>query len=122
MTRVKICGITSIEEAMLAARNGADAIGVLVGRRHASPDFILPELAAEICFRLPPFITSVLVTHLEDPAEIIQLAGVIPSLALQIHSPVTASVLQVLRDRLRPRKIIGKVSVMDDSAIVRARE
>ena len=122
MTRVKICGITSLSEALLAERNGADAIGVLVGRLHVSPDFISPELAAEICSRLPPFLTSVFVTHLEDSVEIIRLAELIPARALQIHSDVPRSVLQALRERIWPRKLIGKISIMDESALLRAHE
>ena len=37
---VKICGIRRQEDALLAAELGADAIGLLVGQRHNSPDFI----------------------------------------------------------------------------------
>jgi phosphoribosylanthranilate isomerase len=111
-----------LEEALLAERHGADAFGLLVGRRHASADFISVELAADICSRTPPYITSVVVTHMEEPDEIIRLAEIVPSLALQIHSNASASILAALRERLRPRKIVGKVSVLDASAIARARE
>ncbi|MBW0172820.1 MAG: hypothetical protein KXJ50_10570 [Vulcanococcus sp.] len=44
--RVKICGVRCVEDALLDAELGADAIGVLVGQHHPSPDFIGVEQAA----------------------------------------------------------------------------
>jgi len=41
---VKICGIRRQEDALMAAQLGADAIGLLVGQRHNSPDFISATL------------------------------------------------------------------------------
>src|SRR5436190_320781 len=43
---VKICGIRRHEDALLAAELGADAIGLLVGQRHNSPDFISADSVA----------------------------------------------------------------------------
>ncbi|MDH5536637.1 MAG: phosphoribosylanthranilate isomerase [Betaproteobacteria bacterium] len=56
-TAVKICGITRTEDAMLAARSGANAIGLVFYR--PSPRYIAPDLAAEIIRVLPPFVTAV---------------------------------------------------------------
>ncbi len=122
MTRVKICGITSVAEAQLAERHGAHAIGILVGQRHASSDFVEPDIARTICLNLSPFTTSVLITHLEDPPEIVDLVQKVPCLAVQLHSDLSSSVLLFLRDQLWPKKIIGKVSVQDETAITRMRE
>lgn len=121
MTRVKICGITSVAEAKLATECGADAIGLLVGQTHHSSDFIAPELAQQICATLPPFVTSVLVTHLENADEIMALAQAIPCTAIQLHSDLSADVLRRLRVRLSPRRIIGKVSVEGVACIERAK-
>jgi phosphoribosylanthranilate isomerase len=41
---VKICGIRRQEDALMAAELGTDAIGLLVGQRHNSPDFISATL------------------------------------------------------------------------------
>ncbi len=122
MTRAKICGITTPEEARLAERLGAHAIGILVGRRHQSADFVDAEAAREICLALPPYVVSVLVTHVEQPDELVALALAIPCGAIQVHSDVDAAVLADLRSRLPARKVIGKVSVEDESAIARAHE
>ncbi len=80
MARVKICGIRSLADMQIAVQQGADAIGVLVGQLHPSSDFLPPELAAEIFASTPPFVTTVLVTHIEDPAAVLALAETVPSL------------------------------------------
>lgn len=97
MIRVKICGIRRIEDARLAASAGADAIGLLVGRRHPSPDFLEPEAAAAIVSLCPPFVTPVLVTHLEDPAEVHALACDLAISTIQIHSDMPPEGVAELR-------------------------
>lgn len=57
MTRTKICGITRVEDALSAARSGADAIGLVFYAR--SPRNVALDLATEIAFALPPFVTRV---------------------------------------------------------------
>jgi len=122
MVRIKICGITSVAEASLAERYGADAIGLLVGRRHRACDFVKRDVAHKICRSVVPFITPVLVTHLEDPNQILRLVDAVPCPVLQLHSDLLPSVLATLRERLRPKKVIGKVSIQGRDALDRARE
>ena len=122
MARVKICGIRSLPDMQIAVQQGADAIGVLVGQLHHSSDFVPANLAAEICKCTPPFVTSVLVTHIEDPAAVLALADTVPSAAVQLHSDMTPAVLVALRRELTPRKIIAQISVEGASAIERARD
>jgi phosphoribosylanthranilate isomerase len=55
--RVKICGLTRWEDADLAVRLGADAIGFVLWDR--SPRHIAPAEVAEISARLPPLVTRV---------------------------------------------------------------
>ncbi len=56
-TRIKICGITRVEDAHAAAQAGADAIGLVF--YPASPRFLTLQQARAIRTALPPFVTSV---------------------------------------------------------------
>jgi len=55
--RVKLCGITRLEDARAAVAAGVDALGFVFSAR--SPRVIEPEAAAAIIARLPPFVTMV---------------------------------------------------------------
>ncbi len=57
MTKIKICGITNLEDALLAADLGADALGFIFVS--SSPRSIAPETAREIVAKLPPFVSKV---------------------------------------------------------------
>jgi len=122
MTRIKICGIRSLADMQIAVEQGADAIGVLIGQLHSSSDFLTPNLAAEILASTPPFVTTVLVTHIEDPDAVLALAETIHSAAVQLHSDLDVNLLRSLRHALAPRKIIGKISVEGPGALDRALE
>ena len=57
MTRIKICGITRVEDALAAARSGADAIGLIFYER--SPRYVSLAQAKQLAEALPPFVTVV---------------------------------------------------------------
>jgi phosphoribosylanthranilate isomerase len=57
MTRVKICGITRVQDAQAAARSGADAIGLVFYER--SPRHVIISQAKRLAEALPPFVTIV---------------------------------------------------------------
>lgn len=57
MTRIKICGITRSEDALVCAHAGADAIGLVF--YPPSPRHVVAAQAAAIARALPPFITTV---------------------------------------------------------------
>ncbi|HSF29774.1 MAG TPA: phosphoribosylanthranilate isomerase [Candidatus Tectomicrobia bacterium] len=57
MVQVKICGITSLEDARAAIDAGADALGFVF--YPPSPRYVTPEQAARVIQRLPPFVTTV---------------------------------------------------------------
>lgn len=57
MTRVKICGITRVEDGLAAAASGADAIGLVFWPQ--SPRFVTLDQARAVVEKLPPFVTVV---------------------------------------------------------------
>ena len=63
--RVQIAGIKTIEDALMCVKYDCDAIGLLVGQSHNSDDFISVEKAKKIVEALPPFVSSVIITHLK---------------------------------------------------------
>lgn len=85
--RVKICGITRVEDALAAARAGADAIGLVFYSR--SPRHVSRKLAAEICASLPPFVTTVGLFVNADRQEIDDVLAAVPLDLLQFHGDET---------------------------------
>lgn len=81
--RVKICGITRVEDALAAARAGADAIGLVFYSR--SPRFVTRKVASEICASLPPFVTTVGLFVNADRNEIAEVLASVPLDLLQFH-------------------------------------
>jgi len=57
MTRIKICGITRVEDALAAASSGADAIGLVFYQR--SPRHVSIAQARQLAEALPPFVSIV---------------------------------------------------------------
>ncbi len=95
--RIKICAIKNETELETAVNAGADAVGFLVGQRFPSQDFILPEKAARLAALLPPFVTPVLVTHLADPQEILEIVKKTDILTIQLHGGSTPEQTVALR-------------------------
>src|SRR5260370_38533934 len=114
---VKICGIRRSEDALLAAQCGADAVGLLVGQRHSSPDFVTAALAGEISRTLPPSVEAVLVTHITEVDEIERLLRQSRITAVQLHSEITADSVANLRTRFRDVKVFKSVHAISAESV-----
>ena len=68
--KIKICCISSLEEAFLAIKHGADALG-LVGNMPSGPGVIADELISQITKHVPPPIATFLLTSERKASDII---------------------------------------------------
>lgn len=89
MTRSKICGITREQDALLAARLGADAIGLVFFSD--SPRHVSIARAAEIVAALPPFVTTVGLFVDPDEDEVRDVLAAVPLDMLQFHGTESAA-------------------------------
>ncbi len=83
MTRVKICGITAIDDAHAAVEAGADALGFVFAA--GSPRAVTPAQAAGITSTLPPFVWTVGVFVDQPLEDVIRIAGDVHLQAVQLH-------------------------------------
>lgn len=83
MIRVKICGVTTPEDARFALECGADALGL--NFVSGTPRFLRAEAAAKLAAALPPFGVRVGVFVNEDPRRIEQIARQAGLDAVQLH-------------------------------------
>ena len=83
MTRVKICGITNLEDARVAIDAGADALGFIFVEN--TPRFVTPEQVAPIVRWLPPFVTTVGVFWDHPTGHVKAVAEACGLRALQFH-------------------------------------
>lgn len=81
--RIKICGITRVEDAIYAAELGADAIGMVFYR--GSPRCVDIAAAKTICAALPPFVSRVGLFVDQDESEIRSVLDELPMDYLQFH-------------------------------------
>lgn len=87
VVRVKICGITRVEDALVAAQAGADAIGLVFYPK--SPRAVSLAQAKAIAEALPPFITTVGLFVNATPADVDEVLGAVPLDMLQFHGDET---------------------------------
>lgn len=86
-TRVKICGITRIEDARAAAHAGADAIGLVF--YEGSPRHVTPARAAEIVAALPPCVSVVALFVNAPRTQVRHVLDTVPVDLLQFHGEET---------------------------------
>jgi phosphoribosylanthranilate isomerase len=95
---VKICGITSEEDALLAVAMGADAIGFVFA---PSPRQVHPSVVADIVKRLPPEILTVGVFRDESPARVSQVVHGAGLIGAQLHGSETPALVKEVAASVR---------------------
>lgn len=95
---IKICGITSLEDAKVAVDAGADAVGFVFA---ASPRRVRPEIVREITRELPSDVEKIGVFVDASADEIVATAEAAGLTGVQLHRDYPESDVSNLRERLR---------------------
>lgn len=118
-TKVKICCISSLEEANLAIRLGASAIG-LVSKMPSGPGVISEEIIAEIVESVPVNINTFLLTSKQDVETIIKQLKKCKTNTVQIVDKLTNGKYSDIRSELPNIKIVQVLHVKNEKSIEEA--
>lgn len=121
MVRVKICCISSIEEARLAIRYGASALG-LVSEMPSGPGVIDEESITRIAESVSPPIATFLLTSKQNAEEIIMQHLRTKTNTLQLVDHLPDEELLILRERLPAIKLVQVIHVLDESSVEEAKK
>ena len=98
MIRVKVCGITNLDDALACVRAGAEMLGFNFYK--ASPRYIAPEDARRIIAKVPSEIQSVgIFVNEKSPEEVARLADLARVAAIQLHGDETPDYCRALSER-----------------------
>ena len=104
MIKVKICGITKLEDAQFASSQGADAVGFIFSKK--SPRFINAKKAKKIIEGLGPYIVKVGV-FLDQPKEqVLDIANTLGLDVLQFHGRETPPYCNSFKPKFRVIKVL----------------
>ena len=111
MTRVKICGITSLDDALAAVEAGADALGFVFYKE--SPRHIFPEQAATIIAQLPPFVQVVGLFVNEEVGVVNEVADLCRLDLIQLHGDEPADYCRQIRRRVLKAFRVRSLTCLD---------
>jgi len=117
--RVKVCCIASLEEAWLATRYGASALG-LVSEMPSGPGVISEDLIAKIATVLPPSVSSFLLTSKQDPSEIIEQHRRCRTNVIQLCDRLKIGDYKELRDAMPGIGLVQVIHVTGEEALEEA--
>jgi len=112
MVRVKICGITNPEDALIAVEAGADALGFVFFR--GSPRYISPDSAAAIIRLLPPFVQTVGLFVNEEAATVNEIADQCGLDLVQLHGKESPDYCADIHRRIIKAFRVKDLSSLDD--------
>ncbi|HCE54619.1 MAG TPA: N-(5'-phosphoribosyl)anthranilate isomerase [Lutibacter sp.] len=115
-THIKICCISSIEEAKLAINAGASALG-LVGHMPSGPGIISNQLIAEIAASVPKHIDTFLLTSETSAEKIIQHYLKVNTTTIQLVDALKQGSHSQIKSALPHIKIVQVLHVLDESSI-----
>ena len=117
--RIKICCISSIEEAKLAVAHGASALG-LVGPMPSGPGVITDELIFDIAKTVPPPIGTFLLTSETKAKDIIAHHQKVLTNTIQMVDALSEGSYEQLRTALPSVKLVQVIHVLDERSVEEA--
>lgn len=114
MTRVKICGVTSVEDALLCVEAGADAVGINFARR--SPRRVELELARRIAGVIPAHVVSVGVFVDSSEAELREVIARTGIRCVQLHGAEPAELVAAFLPHAYKALRVRGDSVLEEAA------
>jgi len=114
--RIKICCISTINEAKLAIESGTDAIG-LVAKMPSGPGPIPDELIRQIAQSVPPLIGTFLLTSETSAEEIIRHHKRAHTNTIQIVDLLSVGTYSQIREALPSVKIVQVIHVIDSNSV-----
>ncbi len=119
--RLKICCISSIDEARIAIDYGASALG-LVGNMPSGPGVIGDALIYQIAKTIPPPISTFLLSSETKAQDIISHYKRANTTTIQIVDAMEKSEYEILRTELPSVKLVQVIHVIDDHSVKEAIE
>jgi phosphoribosylanthranilate isomerase len=119
--RVKICCISSIDEALLAVDSGACALG-LVSHMPSGPGVIRDELIAEIAARVPPGIGTFLLTSRQSVGAIVEQQRFCRTNTIQICDHLNEGTHRELKTALPGISVVQVVHVTGPESVEEAEQ
>ena len=117
--RVKVCCISSNEEAQLAIHYGASAIG-LVGKMPSGPGVINDKLIYEIARNVPPPIGTFLLTSETSFENILEHHLIAQTNTIQLVDAISIEVLKKIRIALPGVKLVQVIHVINEESVIEA--
>ena len=108
--KVKVCGMTSLEDALVAVEGGADAVGFIFYKK--SPRSVTMKTVREIVLELPPFVDTVGVFVDETAEQINKIADYCNLDIIQLHGDESPTFCKKIR-----RKVIKAFRIKDMQSV-----
>jgi phosphoribosylanthranilate isomerase len=119
MVRVKICCISSAQEAALAVQYGASALG-LVGEMPSGPGVITDELIAKIVPTVPPPIATFLLTSQTNAAGVVAHQQRVFTNTVQLVDALSEGTYAQIKAALPAVKLVQVIHVIDQNSVQEA--
>ena len=108
--KVKVCGMTSLKDALVAVEEGADAVGFIFYKK--SPRSVTMKIVREIVLELPPFVDTVGVFVDETAVQINKIADYCNLDIIQLHGDESPTFCKRIR-----RKVIKAFRIKDMQSV-----